>query len=72
MSDHQQEMAEQTLLLNELKTKLDSETNYEKSMYLRTEMLCQYSVLLYILRKEEKRIQLDDERIHQRLNNTEE
>jgi hypothetical protein len=72
MSDHQQEMAEQTLLLNELKTKLDSETNYEKSMYLRTEILCQYSVLLYILRKEEKRIQLDDERIHQRLNNTEE
>jgi hypothetical protein len=71
MSDSQQEITVHALHLSELKAKLESEMDNEKSRQLRFEILAQ-QIILYVLRKDEKKRQLESERLfQQRLQNLE-
>jgi hypothetical protein len=72
MSEIKQEIAEQTIVLDELKAQLGAETDYKKRRRLMLDMDNQMSIILYLLKQNQKKGLLEIERHEQRLNHLEE
>jgi hypothetical protein len=72
MLDIKQEIAEQTIVLDELKDQLGTETDHKKRRRLMLDMDNSMSIILYLLKQNQKKVLLEIERVEQRLNHLEE